>query len=109
MEPQGYSDATVETIREPFLVLDGRLRVKLAGRSFYETFKATSEHTLGRYLYEFGNGQRNIPALRKLLDEALTTRGDFDNYQVEHDFPNIGRRTMLLNVPAPRALRIAHK
>jgi PAS domain-containing protein len=95
--PQSYAGDILKAMREPLLVLDGTLRVKVAIRAFYETFKVTPEQTLGRSLYELGNGQWSIPMLRKLLDELIRTGGEFDDYQVEHDFPDIGRRTMLLN------------
>jgi PAS domain S-box-containing protein len=95
--PPSYANAVMQGMREPLLVLDGGLCVKAATRSFYDTFKTRPEQTLGRALHELGNGQWNIPALGKLLDEALTTSGEFDDYEVEHDFPEIGRRTMLLN------------
>ena len=94
---QGYADDILKAMREPLLVLDGAMRVKVAIRAFYETFKVLPEQTLGRSFYELGNGQWNIPALRTLLDELARTSVEFDDYQVEHDFPDIGRRTMLLN------------
>jgi PAS domain S-box-containing protein len=96
-DPQNYAGDILNAMREPLLVLDGVLRVKVAIRAFYETFKATPDQTLGRAVYELGNGQWNIPALRTLLDELVRTRVEFDDYQVEHDFPDIGRRIMLLN------------
>ena len=94
---QSYAGDILKAMREPLLVLDGGLRVKAAIRAYYETFKVTTGQTLGSSFYELGNGQWNIPALRKLLDELIRTGGEFDGYQVEHDFPDIGRRTMLLN------------
>jgi PAS domain S-box-containing protein len=97
LESKTYADAIMQAMREPLLVLDGGFRVKVAVHSFCETFKVTPEQTLGRSLYELGNGQWDIPALRKLLNELLPGGGDFHGYQVEHDFPDIGRRTMLLN------------
>ena len=92
-------DAIVQTVREPLLVLDGELRVKLASSSFYRHFHVTSDQTEGRLIYELGNGQWNIPALKKLLDELLPQNHHFDDFSVEHDFPGIGRRIMLLNAP----------
>jgi PAS domain S-box-containing protein len=92
-----YSDDIVQTVREPLLVLDAGLRVKQASRSFYRTFKVTPQETYGRSLYELGDGQWNIPALRKLLHEILLNNSEFDDYKVEHAFTSIGRRTMLLN------------
>ena len=84
-------------MREPLLVLDSNLRVIVASPSFYRVFKTSTEHTLGRRIYELGNGQWDIPALRNLLDRLLPGNGHFDDYEVVHEFPDIGRRTMLLN------------
>jgi PAS domain S-box-containing protein len=97
--PKGsdYAPDIVETVREPFLVLDADLRVKFANRAFCQTFKVAPGKPIGQFIYELGDGQWDIPALRKLLDELLPTNGHFDDYQVEHDFPDVGRRTMLLN------------
>ncbi len=95
--PQNYATAVMQAIREPLLVLDANLHVKAAIPSFYNRFRATPEQTLGRPLHELGNEQWNSPTLTKLLDGLLGSSGDFDDYQVEHDFPDIGRRTMLLN------------
>jgi PAS domain S-box-containing protein len=98
-ESGGRSDggSLLQALREPLLVLDSGLRVKMAIRSFYDTFKVTPEQTLGRFVYELGDGQWKIPALTKLLDELSPSNGEFDSYRVESDFPDIGRRTMLLN------------
>ena len=96
-DPHTHADAIMESIRDPLLVLDGGLRVRAAMRSFYEAFQTTPQQTLGRSLFELGNGQWNVPALWKLLDERLLTTGEFNDCKIEHDFPGIGRRTMLLN------------
>lgn len=92
-----YAEAIVETVREPLLVLDAGLRVITANRSFYRTFQVTPEETEGRLVYELGNRQWDIPELRKLLEEIVPLNSHFDDYEVEHGFPQIGRRTMLLN------------
>jgi hypothetical protein len=75
----------IQALREPLLVLDSGLRVKMAIRSFYETFKVTPEQTLGRFVYELGDGQWKIPALTKLLGELSPTNGEFNSYRVESD------------------------
>ena len=93
---QLYKDI-VETIREPLLILDQDLRVILAGRSFYDFFKVTPEETVGKLIYDLGNKQWDIPKLRELLEIILPGNNPFNNYEVEHDFATIGRRTMLLN------------
>lgn len=87
----------VETIREPLLVLDRDLRVVTVSRSFYEFFKVKPEETVGQFIYDLGDKQWNISKLRELLETILPQQTAFDNYEVEHDFVTIGRRTLLLN------------
>jgi two-component system, chemotaxis family, CheB/CheR fusion protein len=92
-----YADAIVQTVRQPLLVLDKDLRVESANRSFYETFRVSPEETEGRLIYELGDRQWDIPKLREFLEEILPQDGQFQNFEVEHDFPAIGRKAMLLN------------
>jgi len=92
-----YAENIVDTVREPLLVLDAGLRVHSANRSFYQIFQVTPQHTEGKPLYELGNGQWDIPALRPLLAEILPQHTSFQDFEVEEDFPGIGRRTMLLS------------
>lgn len=89
--------AIVDTVREPLLVLDAQLRVVKASRSFYTVFGVDPESTEGRPLYELGNGQWKSPALRDLLEGIIPHHTTIEEYEVEHDFPSIGQRTMLLN------------
>jgi len=92
-----FNNAIVETVREPLMVLDNDLRVKRANQAFYKTFQASPEETVNRRIYELGNRQWNIPKLRELLEEILPKNTQFLDFEVEHDFPTIGRRKMLLN------------
>jgi two-component system CheB/CheR fusion protein len=87
----------VDTVREPLVVLDGALRVVSASRSFYKRFHVAPEETVGRPFYELGDRQWDIPALRDLLETVLPRDRSFDGYAVEHDFPVIGWRKMLLS------------
>lgn len=96
-EARDYAEGMIETVREPLLVLDGDLRVQRATSSFYETFQVTRGETEGRLLYDLGNGQWNLPKLRELVGEALFRNASFQDLEVEHEFPHIGRRTMRLN------------
>jgi two-component sensor histidine kinase len=91
------AQAIVDTVREPVLVLDKVLRVIAASRSFYSLFKVTPEDTQGRLLYELGDGQWDIPQLRLLLEKIIPEHGVMEDYDVEHEFPGAGRRTMCLN------------
>ena len=96
-EARDFADAIVETIREPLLVLDADLRVQRANQAFYQHFQVTPADTKYRRIYELGAGQWNIPALRTLLEDVLPTNHAFSDYEVEHTFPSVGYRVMLLN------------
>jgi len=91
------AQAIVETIREPLLVLDKDLRVVAANRSFYLTFKVDQQNVQGRLVYALGDGEWNIPELRKLLEKILPKHTVMETYEVEQSFAGIGHRTMLLN------------
>jgi len=93
----GYAQNIIDTIREPLLVLDSDLRVVSANRSFYQTFKVIPEETERHLIYDLGNQQWDIPKLRELLSDILPKHSTFDDYEVEHEFPAIGKKTMLLN------------
>ncbi|MGH7450207.1 MAG: PAS domain-containing protein, partial [bacterium] len=92
-----YAESIVDTVREPLMVLNGDLRVERANRAFYQTFQVAKEETENRRIYELGNLQWDIPKLRQLLEEILPNNTFFENFEVEHDFPGLGRRKMLLN------------
>ena len=94
---RSLEEAIVDTVRESLMVLDDDLRVIVGSRSFYQAFQVTPLETEGRLLYELGNRQWDIPALRKALAEVIPQHTTIEAYEVEHDFPSIGRRTMLLN------------
>ncbi|SAL23954.1 signal transduction histidine kinase with CheB and CheR activity [Caballeronia udeis] len=97
-----FSQAIVETMSEPLLVLEADLKITLANRAFYQTFQTSPDITIGTKLYALGNEQWNIPALRELLEELLPQRTSVRDYQITHEFPGIGLRTMQLS-----AMRIA--
>jgi PAS domain-containing protein len=92
-----YVRTIVDTVREPFLILDRDLRVIAANETFYQTFRVPLEDTENKLLYELGDGQWNIPDLQKLLEDILPKDTFFKGFQVSHDFPQIGRKVMLLN------------
>ena len=96
-EAQAYTQNIIDTGREPFLVLDNALVVRSANRAFYQTFQVSRADTEGCLIYELGNRQWDIPALRTLLEEILPQNSTFDDFEVSHDFPGIGSRLMLLN------------
>src|SRR5205823_2866623 len=79
------------------LVLHSDLRVKAANRTFYRTFRMSPQDVEGRFLYEIGNRQWDIPALRALLEDVLPRNRSFEEFEVEHEFEEIGSKFMLLN------------
>src|SRR5579863_5985074 len=94
---QDYAQNIVDTVREPLVILDANLRIRSANQAFYQTFKVTSHETENRLIYELGNGQWDIPDLRTLLEDVVPKSLVFDDFELEHTFPVIGRRVMLLN------------
>jgi two-component system, cell cycle sensor histidine kinase and response regulator CckA len=92
-----FAESVINTVREPLIVLDQNLRVVAASHSFYQFFKVKPEETVCQRIYDLGNKQWDIPRLRELLETILPQKATFDDYEVEHDFTTIGRRTMLLN------------
>jgi two-component sensor histidine kinase len=91
------AQSIVDTVREPVVVLEKGLRVIAANSSFYSAFKVSPEETQGRLLYALGDGQWDIPKLRLLLEKIIPEHGVIKDYEVEHEFPNLGNRIMRLN------------
>jgi chemotaxis protein methyltransferase CheR len=96
-DAQTLALAIVDTLPEPFVVLDDSLRVLAASRCFYEHFKEDPVKTRGRPFFELGDGQWDMPALRMLIETIVPEHTSMDNFEVEHEFLHLGRRTMLLN------------
>jgi PAS domain S-box-containing protein len=92
-----YVENIVENVREPLLVLSPDLKILTANNSFYDTFKVMPEATIGHFIFDLGNRQWDIPRLRILLEEILPHETIFNDYEVDHDFPDIGRKVILLN------------
>ncbi|MEQ1755113.1 MAG: PAS domain-containing protein [Micropepsaceae bacterium] len=87
----------VETVPSALIILDRNLNISSANRAFYQTFRTSAEETEGSLIYDLGNRQWDIPALRTLLESVIPHRASVEGFEVEHDFPTIGRRTMLVN------------
>ena len=92
-----YVKTVVDVVREPVLILDKDLRVMAANESFYRMFQVQPKNTANKIVYELGNGQWNIPALRNLLEDILPKNTFFNGFEVVHEFPSIGRKVMILN------------
>jgi two-component system CheB/CheR fusion protein len=94
---RALAEGIIATVREPLIVMDANFKVITANPSFYQTFRVTTEQTENHILYELGNGQWDIPELRRLLEEILPQNSVFNDFAVDHEFPSIGRKKMLLN------------
>lgn len=92
-----YASNIIATLREPFLVLDRSLCVHTANRAFYETFRVVEEETVGNFIYDLGNAQWNIPVLREVLQSVLADDRPVHDFDVQHNFPVIGWKHLLLN------------
>ena len=92
-----YAENIIATLREPFVVLDKSLRVRTANGAFYRDFHVSKDETEGRFVYDLGNGQWDIPKLRTLLSQVLSDRHPVEDFEVDHAFPGLGQRNMLLN------------
>jgi len=87
----------VDVVREPVLILDKDLRVIVANEFFYRMFQVEAKSTKNKIVYELGDGQWDIPALRKLLEDILPRNTFFKGFEVAHDFPLVGPKVMILN------------
>lgn len=96
---RALEDITIlsETARDPFLVLDVNLKVIEGNQSFFETFRVTKEETKGKQIYNLGSGQWDIPKLKDLLEDILPQKKVFRDFEVEYNFPKIGKRIFILN------------
>jgi len=94
---QDLIQGVLTAMGEPLLVLNRDLRVRMVNPAFYKTFQAAPEETVGLLVYELGNRQWDIPELRQLLEDILPRDASFLNFPVEHDFPEVGRLSLLLN------------
>ena len=94
---KNFAESIVNTVREPLLVLNDDLKVISANQAFYQAFQTSKTETENRLIYELGDGQWDIPKLRELLEEIIPENAVFTDFEVEHDFPRIGHKIMLLN------------
>ncbi|MCX8531184.1 sensor histidine kinase [Chryseobacterium luquanense] len=97
VDKEAFLSSIIQTVRESLLVLDNDYKVLSANTHFLNSFKVTNEDTVGKLLFELGNHQWDIPSLKDLLTKILPTNNPVIDYEVEHTFPFIGRKIMLLN------------
>lgn len=96
-ENQAFLSSIIQTVRESLIVLDVDYKVLSANSHFLSSFKVTEDETVGKILFELGNHQWDIDALKVLLTKILPTNNPVIDFEVEHDFPYIGKKIMLVN------------
>ena len=92
-----YIKTVVDVMEEPILILDKDLRVMAGNEAFYKTFQVEPKDTEKKIVYELGNGQWDIPALRNLLEDVIPKNTYFKGFNVTHEFPLIGKKIIILN------------
>ncbi len=92
-----YIKTVVDVVHEPVLILDKNLKVLAANYPFYKMFQVEPKDTENKIIYQLGNGQWDIPKLRKLIEDILPKNSFFKGFEVSHKFPSIGQKTMILN------------
>jgi two-component system CheB/CheR fusion protein len=92
-----FSNNIVETLRDSLLILDDKLKVLSANRSFYKVFDTVSEKTIGKFIYDLEDKNWDIPELRKLLEDIIPKESFFEAFEVEYNFKKGGRKKLLLN------------
>ena len=96
-EIKDFIKSIVDTVKYSLLILDTNLKVLATNKGFLNTFKVTSDETIGNFIFDLGNKQWNIPELKNILHSVLDSKKLLENYQLKHIFPDIGEKYMLLN------------
>ncbi|RZM22391.1 MAG: PAS domain S-box protein [Pedobacter sp.] len=97
-ESEAYLASIIETIRESLVVLDENMKVLSVNEHFCKFFKLNESEIIGRELFSLGgNGQWDIPELKDLLLNILPHNNPFEGFDLENDFPKIGRKLLVLN------------
>ena len=93
-----YAEGVLDTVGVSLLTLDSDLRVIAANRQFYRTFQRTPDETLNRRIFDLGDGRWDIPRLRRALERIIPEDASFEGFEIEHDFPFLGAKKMILNI-----------
>jgi two-component system CheB/CheR fusion protein len=96
-EAHDYSAAIIGTMHGPLLVLNTEMRIRTANNAFYEFFKLDPDHTEGKLISDLQSGRWEIPALSDHLKKVFPRQVAFEHFEINHDFPQIGNRTMVVN------------
>ena len=96
-EARDFAIAIVETVQLPLVVLDRALRIKIVNTSFSKAFQVSPRDAEGQIIYSLGGGSWDVPGLRERLERVLPRRHSFEGFEIEQEFPSIGRRVLILS------------
>jgi two-component system CheB/CheR fusion protein len=92
-----YAKTILNTVPDPLVVLSADLRVQTANRAFYSLIRVSREAIQGVPLNALSGGALDFVRLAKQLKDMLAEAGPaFQAFEVDCDWPEIGRRTMSL-------------
>jgi two-component system, chemotaxis family, CheB/CheR fusion protein len=95
-QARDFALSIVETVRQPLLVLDAGLRIRMANRAFYRTFHVSQAEAEGQDIFSLGRGVWDVPALRDVLNGLLQDGNPVPDFELERDFPDLGRRSLVI-------------
>lgn len=93
-----YTHRLIEAMDQPLVILSKRLRLLSANEAFYQMFRIRREESDGQVLFNLGEGQWNIPALKKALKESLPDDLADRTIEVEHAFPLLGKKRLKIGL-----------
>src|SRR6202142_1036598 len=73
------------------------MTIVTASKAFLTIFGITEAETQGRRVSELGQHQWDVPALRNLMEKVLPENKPIESFEIEDDFPGLGRRVFNLN------------
>jgi PAS domain S-box-containing protein len=92
-----FAQCIVDTIRDPLVVLEHDMTIVTASKAFLTMFGITEAEAQGRRVCELGQRQWDVPALRDLMARVLPENKPIESFEIEDDFPGLGRRVFNLN------------
>ncbi|MBX5147621.1 sensor histidine kinase [Rhizobium lentis] len=93
----------VDTMTQPVVVLDQHFCITTANNAFIKAFEVDRDDILSQNFFGLGNGQWDVPELRRLISSVIPRSAAVIGFEVKHDFPTIGHRTFLVD-----ARRLVH-
>ena len=91
------TQSIVDTIRDPLVVLEHDMTIVTANKAFLTIFGITEAETHGRRVSELGQHQWDVPALRNLMEKVLPENKPIESFEIEDNFPGLGRRVFNLS------------